>query len=110
MFGTEEHPSVAASLHELAGVLRAQGDLAGARALYERVLAIDERLYGGREHYFAAITEMALGSLFAELGETRSAEPLLQHAHQVFLRTLGPEHPYTKRLARRVQPEPREAV
>ena len=38
--GTDEHPSVAASLHELAGVLKAQGDLSGAKSRLERALEI----------------------------------------------------------------------
>ena len=99
VFGTEEHPEVAASLHALAGVLQAQGDRAGARARYEQVLAIEERLYGGREHYSTAITETDLGMLLAEMGDEQSAAPLLLHAYQVFLKSLGPEHPYTKDLA-----------
>lgn len=64
-----------------------------------KVLAIEERLHGGREHYSMAITEMNLGALLAEMGEPQSAVPLLRHAYQVFLRSLGPEHPYTKDLA-----------
>jgi tetratricopeptide (TPR) repeat protein len=35
-----EHPSTATSLNNLAALLQAQGDLAGARPLYERALAI----------------------------------------------------------------------
>ena len=56
MFGTELHPSVAASLHELAGVLQAQGDLASAERL-ERSLEIDAAMFGTTEHYSTAITE-----------------------------------------------------
>ncbi len=37
-----DHPTVATGLGNLAGVLRQQGDLAGARERYERALAIDE--------------------------------------------------------------------
>ena len=49
VFGTDEHPEVATSLHELAGVLKAQGDLPGARAKLERAVdhlrssAMDDR-------------------------------------------------------------------
>jgi len=96
VFGTEEHPSVAASLHELAGVLKAQGDLAEARRHLERVLEIEGKVYGTREHYSSAITEMALGHLLIELEEEDEGRKLLAHAHGVFARQLGPEHPFTK--------------
>ena len=48
--GTEEHANVAALLHELAGVLKAQGDLPGAREKLERSLAICARVFGTEEH------------------------------------------------------------
>jgi hypothetical protein len=41
-----EHPDTATSLNNLAGLLYAQGDLAGARPLYERALAIREKVLG----------------------------------------------------------------
>jgi tetratricopeptide (TPR) repeat protein len=41
-----EHPDTATSLNNLAGLLKRQGDLAGARPLYERALAIFEKVLG----------------------------------------------------------------
>jgi hypothetical protein len=41
-----EHPDTAASLNNLARLLKAQGDLAGARPLHERALAIREKVLG----------------------------------------------------------------
>jgi len=41
-----EHPNTATSLHNLAYLLQAQGDLAGARPLFERALAIREKVLG----------------------------------------------------------------
>ncbi len=41
-----EHPDTATSLNNLAGLLQAQGDFAGARPLYERALAIREKVLG----------------------------------------------------------------
>ena len=38
--------NVAISLNNLGYVLKAQGDLEGAKALYERALAIDEAAFG----------------------------------------------------------------
>jgi hypothetical protein len=41
-----DHPDTAASLNNLANLLKAHGDLAGARPLYERALAIRETALG----------------------------------------------------------------
>ncbi len=105
----QESADVATSLHELAGVLQAQGDLSGAREKLERVLEIEEKVYGTRDHYSTAITEMVLGFLLLELEEKEAAAALLAHAYRVFLGQLGPEHPYTRQLAplfeRRDEPE-----
>ncbi|MCB1054812.1 MAG: tetratricopeptide repeat protein, partial [Acidobacteria bacterium] len=83
-------------------VLQAQGDLAGARARLERVLEIEAKVYGTREHYSSAITEEQLAYLLLAMGgeEERAAE-LLVHAYRVFVAQLGPDHPYTRRLAAR---------
>jgi len=94
------HPDVAASLNELARVLHAQGDLAGARQRLERSLEIQAAVFGTTEHYKTAITEWSLAMLLMEMGDepARAAE-LLAHAHGVFQRQLGPNHPYTRQLA-----------
>jgi hypothetical protein len=41
-----DHPDTATSLNNLAFLLQRQGDLAGARPLFERALAIRERVLG----------------------------------------------------------------
>jgi tetratricopeptide (TPR) repeat protein len=41
-----EHPLTAESLYNLAATLQAQGDYAAARPLYERALAIREKVLG----------------------------------------------------------------
>jgi tetratricopeptide (TPR) repeat protein len=80
-------------------VLQAQGDLPGARAKLERVLEIEVRLYSSHDHYSTAISEMNLGFLLLEQGDTTRAVELLSHAYQVFRSQLGPEHPHTQSLA-----------
>ena len=80
-------------------MLKAQGDLAGARDKLERVLEIEIKIYGTREHYSTAITEMVLGFLLIELDEKEKGAELLAHAYAVFQAQLGPEHPYTQQLA-----------
>jgi Tetratricopeptide repeat len=81
-------------------VLHAQGDLSGARAKLERALEIDARVYGSRDLYSTAISEMNLGFIILEQGDTSRAIELLGHAYEVFRRQLGPEHPHTQSLAR----------
>ncbi len=41
-----QHPDTALSLNNLGALLRAQGDLAGAKPYYERALAIREAVLG----------------------------------------------------------------
>ena len=41
-----DHPDTATSLNNLAGLLKDQGELAAARPLFERALAIYERVLG----------------------------------------------------------------
>jgi hypothetical protein len=41
-----EHPNTATSLNSLAALLKAQGDRASARPLFERALAIREKVLG----------------------------------------------------------------
>jgi hypothetical protein len=48
-----------ASLNNLAGVLRAQGDIAGARGLWERALAIREKMLGWEHPDTASVPTQA---------------------------------------------------
>jgi hypothetical protein len=54
------------SIHSLAGLLEDQGDLVGARLLYERALAIFEKALGSNHPY----TATARKSLQILLGAT----------------------------------------
>ncbi|MCA9720757.1 MAG: tetratricopeptide repeat protein, partial [Myxococcales bacterium] len=73
LHGTDKHPSVAASLHELAGVLQAQGDLGGARARLERSLAIDMDLHGTDKHPDVATTLDGLANIALAEGRVPEA-------------------------------------
>ena len=44
-----DHPDVATSLNNLAGLLHDKGDYAGAEPLYRRALAIDEKALGPKQ-------------------------------------------------------------
>jgi tetratricopeptide (TPR) repeat protein len=96
-----EHPWTATSLNNLGSLLKAMGDLSGARPYYERALAIDEKVLG-KEHPDTAIDYGNLGSLVAALGDVEEGRALLERALQIFLAKLGPNHPYTQETLRRL--------
>jgi hypothetical protein len=66
----------------------------------ERALEIQAAVFGTKEHISTAFTEMDLASLLLELNEIPRAVALLKHAHEVFERQLGSEHPNTRRVER----------
>jgi tetratricopeptide (TPR) repeat protein len=83
MLGPED-PYTATSLNNLAQLLKAQGDFAGAQPLYERALAIREKSLGP-EHPETASAQ----------GDLVGARPLLERALAICEKTLGPKHPET---------------
>ncbi|HRF06966.1 FxSxx-COOH system tetratricopeptide repeat protein, partial [Accumulibacter sp.] len=90
----EEHPDTLTAMNNLAGTLRAQGDLAGARALQEQALAVSRRVLG--EEHPATLTSMnnLAGTLRAQ-GDLAGARALQEQALAVRRRVLGEEHPDT---------------
>ena len=89
-----EHPDTATSLNDLAALLQAQGDLAGARPLYERALAIREKALGP-EHPDTATSLNNLALLLQAQGDLAGARPLYERALAICEKALGPEHPET---------------
>jgi hypothetical protein len=89
-----EHPDTATSLNNLAQVLAAQGNLLGARPLYERTLAIRERALGP-EHPDTATSLHDLGLLLKDQGDLARARPLLERALAIWEKVQGSEHPNT---------------
>jgi hypothetical protein len=69
---------------------------AQAQRLYERALAIHERV-DGPEHPDVATILTNLGKLLYNLGESSAARPLLERALAIRQKVLGPEHPDTVR-------------
>ena len=85
-----EHPDTAASLNNLAVLLRHEGDFAGARPLYERALAIHEKVLGP-EHPETANSMSNLAPLLSDTGHANEAEPLFRRRSQsVRRRWAGP--------------------
>ena len=82
------------ALTNLGGLLQAQGELAAARPLFERALAIREKVLG-TDHPYTAQSINNLASLLQAQGELAAARPFLERALAICEKTLGPDHPYT---------------
>jgi tetratricopeptide (TPR) repeat protein len=88
-----EHYEVAATLHNLAAVLAAQGQPGAAEKHYCRALMIKEKLLG-TDNPDVATTRNNLGKLLAEVGRPIEAVPLLEAAVAVLEDRLAPGHPH----------------
>jgi hypothetical protein len=90
-------------------VLKAQGDLAGARDRLECVLRIEERVYGTRDHWPSAITEESLAEILLQQGDENDqlrAVQLLVHAYHTYQSQLGKDRPRTRALAQLFEKAP----
>jgi tetratricopeptide (TPR) repeat protein len=87
-----EHPDVAQSLHNLAGLFSAQGQFGKAEPLYQRSLAIREKAFGS-EYPEVATSLNDLANLYHAQGQYGKAEILHKRALAIREETLGPEHP-----------------
>jgi tetratricopeptide (TPR) repeat protein len=90
---------MATSLHNFAHLLQAQGDLAGARPLYERALAIYEKVLGA-DHPNTNRGRYNFARLL--LADRNAAEALTygEAALAAHKKILGEDHPWTKDSAR----------
>jgi hypothetical protein len=73
----ERHLEYSGSLHDLARLLRLQGDYAAARPLCERALAIRKEVVGER-HILYADSLSSLGFLLWAQRDTAGAAPRLK--------------------------------
>jgi tetratricopeptide (TPR) repeat protein len=90
----EHNRSVAASLHALAGVLLAQGDLDGARRNLERSLQILAQILGTEVHRDVAAALHELARVLLEQGDLDGARRNLEHSLQIKAKVLGTDiHP-----------------
>jgi len=88
----KEHPDVAVSLSNLAGLYWATGRYAEAEPLLKRALAIREKVLG-KNHPDVAQSLNNLAVLYRDTGRYAEAEPLYQRALQIREKALGKEHP-----------------
>lgn len=94
-----DHPNVATSLNNLAGLYQAMGAYGQVEPLYQRALAIEERVLGPN-HPDVAISLNNLALLYQVMGAYGQAEPFHQRALAIRERTLAilehalpPDHP-----------------
>jgi tetratricopeptide (TPR) repeat protein len=104
----EAAPDTALSLNNLGGLLRAMGDLAGARPYYERALAIREKSLGP-DHPDTATSYWWWGIILREEGRLQEAQEYFRRAWQIYERVLGPDHPSTKGVRSYLDPNPDRA-
>ena len=91
--GTEP-PAISWLMDRAAGYLWSRGDYALARPLFERALAIDEKVLGPY-HPSTASTLNNLALLLTDQGELAAARPLSERALAIREKVLGPDHPDT---------------
>jgi tetratricopeptide (TPR) repeat protein len=90
----ENHVDVAASLHTLAGVLQAQGDLDGAKRNLGRSLQISAQVFGTEIHPDVAASLHALAGVLQDQGDLDGAKRNLERSLQIKAQVFGTEiHP-----------------
>ena len=92
-------PQVATFANNIGGILKDQGDLAGALEYAKRALAIDEKVYGP-EHPDVATDLNNIGSILKAQGDLAGARPHFERALRTLQKFLGDDHPRTE-IARR---------
>src|SRR3989339_661059 len=91
----KDHPNVATSLNNLAGLYKVIGRYSEAEPLYKRSLEIREKALG-REHPSVAQSLDNLAGLYAFIGgRYADAEPLYKRALEIREKIRGSEHPDT---------------
>ncbi|WP_224365667.1 tetratricopeptide repeat protein [Hyalangium versicolor] len=85
---------MASCLHELAGVLRAQGNLAAARSHLERSLEIKKQVFGTEIHPSIAVSLHGLAGVIRDQGNLAEARALLDRVRKIHEQIHGTEvHP-----------------
>jgi tetratricopeptide (TPR) repeat protein len=97
-----EHPHVAIAVNNLGLVLQALGDLAGAKACYERALRIDEAAFGP-DHPNVARDVNNLGGVLQALGDLAGAKACYERTLRILRSRLPPDHPYIRIVEENLQ-------
>ncbi len=89
----DEHPHVATSLNNLAGIYKAQGRYTEAEHLYEKALNLRQHLLGG-EHPDVTASLNNLALLYHDQGRYGEAEQFYEQALNLAKHLWGNEHPH----------------
>jgi tetratricopeptide (TPR) repeat protein len=89
----DDHPAVASSLNNLAGLYESQGKYKEAEPLYQQALALRQKLLGD-DHPDVASSLNNLALLYKSQGKYKEAEPLYQQALALRQKLLGDDHPH----------------
>jgi tetratricopeptide (TPR) repeat protein len=89
-----DHPSTAATLHNLACVHKSKGNFVFSRVFYERALQIYEAELGA-DHPSTATTVQNLANVHESNGDYAGAQLLYERVLAVKEKALGPDHPST---------------
>ena len=88
----DEHPDVATSLNNLAGLYESQGKYEEAEPYYQQSLEMRRKLLGN-EHPHVATSLNNLAGLYESQGKYEEAEPYYQQSLEMRRKLLGNEHP-----------------
>lgn len=94
--------NAAGLLNEIGYHLKMVADLAGARAAYEKALAIDEATFGP-DHPDVATNVNNLGGVLRALGDLTGARAAYERALAIGEAPFGTEHPNTKIIQRNLR-------
>ncbi|NJP05357.1 MAG: tetratricopeptide repeat protein, partial [Chloroflexaceae bacterium] len=89
-----DHPATTESMHNLADLLRVQGEFSRARKLHERVISVRKQTLG-EIHTDTALSLDSLAELLYDQGLYDEARPLYERALAIRKQVLGPTHPAT---------------
>jgi len=87
-----QHPDVATTLNNIAGLYRQMGDYEKALPLYQKALEINEKVFGP-QHPDVAITLNNIALLYENIGEYEKVLPLNQKAFEIIEKVFGSESP-----------------
>jgi len=97
-----EHPDVATTLNNLAGLYKSMGEYEKALPLYKRALDTREKVLGP-EHPHVATTLNNLAALYYHIEKYEEALLLLERSLKILERKLGPAHPNFKMAELNIQ-------
>ncbi len=87
-----DHPDIAGSINNLAGLYRSQGRISAAEPLYQEALAMTKRLFP-HDHPNVTTSLNNLAFLYESQGRISAAEPLYQEALAMTKRLFPHDHP-----------------